>query len=55
VFRLFLLLLLLSGTGTQGLLHELFVCVKVFLKSLVNCLPGLTSNCDPPDLCLLSS
>jgi hypothetical protein len=37
------------------LLHQPFFVMGFFEIGLENYLPRLASNCDPPDLCLLSS
>jgi hypothetical protein len=36
-------------------LQEPFSVLGIFEMGLTNYLPGLASNCDPPNLCFLSS
>jgi hypothetical protein len=58
---LFCVCVCVCGTGiwTQvlhlKLLHQTFFVLDIFRDSLTNNLPGLASNNDPSDLCLLSS
>jgi hypothetical protein len=42
--------------STMGATPPVLLCIGVFQdRASQTCLLGLASNCDPPDLCLLSS
>jgi hypothetical protein len=45
----------LSSEPTPGTTLPVLFCDGFFQWGLANYLPGLASNCDPPDFCLLNS